>query len=220
MKLSLNLIVFTLLLLFTVNCFSQTKRIITSKEEATKKGVYKSPAYDNTLVYNEPIKSAKSKSAAKSVEKNSYKSKVTLNTKNEKDIIIDDEETDYVTEQLVNNLIDNLGVNYSFGGTTKSGFDCSGLLYTTFKKFDIILPRASSSMADIGEKVNVKNAEKGDLIFFSTLGGKRITHVGLITEVNENEILFVHSSTSAGVIVSSLTEAYYKNAFVQINKIL
>lgn len=220
MRQLLNITAYSILLLFTINSFSQSKKIITSKDEATKRGVYKSPSYDNAVANIEPIKSTKSKIATKRVEKNSTKSKVFLNTKNEKDIFIDDEETDYVTEQLVNNLIDNLGVNYSFGGTSKNGFDCSGLLYTTFKKFDIILPRASSSMADIGEIVNPKNAEKGDLIFFSTLGNKRITHVGMITEVNDNEILFVHSSTSSGVIVSSLTESYYKNSFVQINKVL
>jgi len=219
LKESLHIIVFFTLLLFTVNSFSQSKKIITSKEEATKKGIYITPSYENDIAYNEPIKSNKSKSS-KILEKRKKKSKVYLNIKNEKDIFIDDSNIDYVTEQLVNNLIDNLGVNYSLGGTSKEGFDCSGLLYSTFKKFDIELPRVSSSMADIGQKVNIKNAEKGDLIFFATAGGKRITHVGMITEVNDNEVLFVHSSTSAGVIVSSLTESYYHNTFVQINKIL
>lgn len=75
-------------------------------------------------------------------------------------------------------------------------------------------------MADLGEKINTTNAEKGDLIFFATAGGNRITHVGLITEVNNDEILFVHASTSSGVIISSLTETYYQNTFVQINRIL
>ncbi len=208
------------MVLFTVNSHSQSKKIITSKEEATKKGVYTSATYDNAVAYNEPVKSKKSKTAAKSNEKNTFKSKVTINTQDDNDIIIDNDGVDYVTEQLLNNLVDNLGVGYQFGGTTKDGFDCSGLVYTTFKKFDIDLPRASSSMATIGEKVSTNNAEKGDLIFFATAGGKRITHVGMITEVNDNDVLFVHSSTSAGVIVSSLSETYYKNTFVQINKVL
>jgi len=199
--------------------FTQSNKIITTKKEAEKKGIYTAPSVDKAIAYNEPL-SKNQKKEIRDKEKKSKKIKAILNTKNAKDIIIDNEETDYVAEQLINNVIDNVGVDYSYGGTSKDGFDCSGLLYSTFKKFDIDIPRVSSSMADIGEKMSIDNAEKGDLIFFATAGGNRITHVGMITEVNGDEILFVHASTSAGVIVSSLSETYYQNTFVQINKIL
>jgi murein DD-endopeptidase / murein LD-carboxypeptidase len=199
--------------------FAQSNKIITSKYEAEKKGIYKAPSFEKAIVFTEP-KTKKEKQLIKEREKKLKKAKSQLNTKNAKDIIIEKEETNYLTEQLVNNIIDNIGVDYSYGGTSKNGFDCSGLLYTTFKKFDIDLPRVSSSMADIGEIIKEHNAEKGDLIFFATAGGNRITHVGMITEVNDDDILFVHASTSSGVIVSSLTETYYQNSFVQINRIL
>lgn len=199
--------------------FAQSNKIITTKKEAEKKGIYTAPSVDKAIAYNEPL-SKNQKKEIRDKEKKSKKIKAILNTKNAKDIIIDNEETDYVAEQLINNVIDNVGVDYSYGGTSKDGFDCSGLLYSTFKKFDIDIPRVSSSMADIGKKMSIDNAEKGDLIFFATAGGNRITHVGMITEVNGDEILFVHASTSAGVIVSSLSETYYQNTFVQINKIL
>lgn len=199
--------------------FAQSNKIITTKKEAEKKGIYAAPSVDKAIAYNEPL-SKNQKKEIRDKEKKSKKIKAILNTKNAKDIIIDNEETDYVAEQLINNVIDNVGVDYSYGGTSKDGFDCSGLLYSTFKKFDIDIPRVSSSMADIGKKMSIDNAEKGDLIFFATAGGNRITHVGMITEVNGDEILFVHASTSAGVIVSSLSETYYQNTFVQINKIL
>lgn len=206
-------------LIVTSISFAQSNKIITSKAEAEKKGIYSAPSVEKAIAYNEP-KTKIQKKEQKEREKKLKKAKALLNTKNEKDIFIDKDETSYFTEQLVNNLVDNIGVSYSFGGTSKNGFDCSGLLYSTFKKFDIELPRVSSSMADLGEKINTTNAEKGDLIFFATAGGNRITHVGLITEVNNDEILFVHASTSSGVIISSLTETYYQNTFVQINRIL
>ena len=124
---------------------------------------------------------------------------------------------------LVNTLIekatDNIGVRYKAGGTTKSGFDCSGLVYTTFESENIQLPRSSYDQAKIGKVIPLNDAKKGDLIFFKTNKSRQINHVGLITEVNSDEIKFVHSSTSKGVIISSTKEAYYKNSFEQVNKL-
>lgn len=199
--------------------FAQSGKIIISKDEAVKKGVFTSLSPENAIAYHDS-KAKKEKTSVTEEEKTSKKGKSILNTKNAKDIIIEKEDTNYVAEQIVNNVVDNIGVDYSYGGTSKNGFDCSGLLYSTFKKFDIDLPRNSSNMATVGEKIDNSKAEKGDLIFFATTSGNRISHVGIITEVNGDEILFVHASTSSGVIVSSLTETYYQNTFVQINRIL
>lgn len=125
---------------------------------------------------------------------------------------------------LVKNLIekatDNIGVRYKAGGTTRSGFDCSGLVYTTFESENIKLPRSSYDQAKIGKVIPLNDAQKGDLIFFKTNKSRQINHVGLITEVNADEIKFVHSSTSKGVIISSTKESYYKNSFEQVNRVI
>ncbi len=123
-------------------------------------------------------------------------------------------------DQIISTAMDNLGVRYRYGGTTKSGFDCSGLVYTAFKEYDISLPRSSSAMADFAAKIKSSEAQKGDLIFFITNGGRRINHVGIITEVNQDEIKFIHSSTQLGVIISSTSEAYYKKNFVKVARVL
>lgn len=129
-------------------------------------------------------------------------------------------ETKYIVNNLIETATDNIGVRYKAAGTTKAGFDCSGLVFSTFKTENIQLPRSSYEQSKVGKLINFDEAKKGDLIFFKTNKSKQINHVGLITEVKRDEIKFVHSSTSKGVIISSTKENYYKNSFVQITRIL
>ena len=121
---------------------------------------------------------------------------------------------------LIETASKNLGTRYRSGGTTFSGFDCSGLMFNTFKEIDFTLPRSSNQQAKIGTKIQKSQAQKGDLIFFATNGSRSINHVGMITEIIGDEIKFIHSSTSLGVIVSSIKEAYYSKRFKQINRVL
>ncbi|MES2574008.1 MAG: LysM peptidoglycan-binding domain-containing protein [Bacteroidota bacterium] len=123
-------------------------------------------------------------------------------------------------DQLISTASENIGTRYRSGGTTKEGFDCSGLMYYTFSNSDIKLPRSSYEMATYGSKIDTENAQKGDLIFFKTNGRGRINHVGMVVEVLEGEIKFIHSSTSSGVIISSTKESYYEKSFVQVNRVL
>jgi len=112
------------------------------------------------------------------------KKNTVLNDKNATDIFIENNTESYLALQLINVASDKLGTGYRSGGTTTAGFDCSGLMYSTFKKFDITLPRSSHEMAEIGTEINPENAKKGDLIFFINRGQHRINHVGMIVEVN------------------------------------
>ena len=129
-------------------------------------------------------------------------------------------ENKYIITNLIETATDNIGVRYKAGGTTRNGFDCSGLVFTTFESQNIKLPRSSYDQAKIGKIIKFDDAKKGDLIFFKTNKSNQINHVGLITEANSSEIKFVHSSTSKGVIISSTKEAYYKNSFAQVNRII
>jgi cell wall-associated NlpC family hydrolase len=125
-----------------------------------------------------------------------------------------------LSEKIVAAALENIGIHYHTGGTTKSGFDCSGLLVASFSKFDIKLPRTSIDMSRYGKRINPTKAQKGDLIFFKTLGSRKINHVGLVIEVNDDEIKFVHASIKKGVMISTTKEGYYKNKFAQVNRVL
>ena len=99
--------------------------------------------------------------------------------------------------------------------------DCSGLLYSVFLLKDIALPRSSRAMAQLGEKLPLSAVSPGDLLFFET-GRKKnvISHVGMIVELEEDKIYFIHSTTSRGVIISSLDEKYWQQHFVMARRIL
>lgn len=113
------------------------------------------------------------------------------------------------------------GVRYKFGGTTEKGMDCSGLVFESYRAFNVILPRISRDMAKRGEKINLRQVEKGDLLFFNT-GNRRndINHVGLVVSSENGTIKFIHATTSAGVIISSITESYWEKAFEEARRIL
>lgn len=130
---------------------------------------------------------------------------------------------DAETTDAINNLLRAAykykGTRYRIGGMSQAGIDCSGLMVCTFRELDITLPRTSSEQARVGRRLSKGEITKGDLVFFVTRG-KSISHVGLVTEVNNGEIKFIHSSTSQGVIVSSLSEAYWSNRFTHASRVL
>jgi cell wall-associated NlpC family hydrolase len=130
--------------------------------------------------------------------------------------------TNKLIDEIVDSALDNIGVKYKTAGTTKSGYDCSGLVYSSFGKSNIILPRTSIEQSKTGTDLgkNSDEAKKGDLIFFKTNNRSQINHVGIVIEASDEEIVFIHTSTSKGVIISSTKQPYYKKTFSQLNRIL
>ncbi|WP_299207472.1 NlpC/P60 family protein [uncultured Dokdonia sp.] len=125
------------------------------------------------------------------------------------------------TERIVAQAQAFSGTRYKFGGTTSKGMDCSGLVYVAFQKENIVLPRVSRQMAKKGKPISINSARKGDLVFFKTnKNSRQINHVGLVTAVKSGEIYFIHSTTSKGVLTSSLEESYWKRAFVEARRVI
>ncbi len=124
-------------------------------------------------------------------------------------------------DAIITTALSFSGVRYKFGGTTKKGMDCSGLLYVSFRENEVLLPRISYEMAEEGKRIRLNNISKGDLLFFKTSKGKKkINHVGLVVAVDGDDIKFIHASSSRGVIVSSLREGFWNYAFVKATRVL
>ncbi len=124
-------------------------------------------------------------------------------------------------EKIIQTALSYSGTRYKYGGTTKKGMDCSGLLYTSFQEHNVSLQRTSSMMSQQGKKIKLSDAREGDLLFFKTSKkNSRINHVGLIVTVSGNNVKFIHSTTSRGVIVSSIKEGYWNHAFVEARRVL
>ncbi|MDT0643665.1 C40 family peptidase [Zunongwangia sp. F363] len=123
--------------------------------------------------------------------------------------------------KVISNAKKFKGTRYKYGGTTKRGMDCSGLIYVAYLEEDIPLPRTSRAMSLQGKRLYLEEVTAGDLLFFETNKNKKvINHVGLVIEVLPDEVIFIHSTTSRGVIISSLSETYWHNNFVMARRII
>ncbi|QJD78890.1 C40 family peptidase [Spirosoma rhododendri] len=126
---------------------------------------------------------------------------------------------------LVNDVIgfakQHLSIRYRSGGTTRSGFDCSGFTRFCYKHFGVSLPHSSAAQGNVGHSVDKEEAQPGDLILFKghSSAGSRIGHVGMITEVVGNRIKFIHSAWNGGVRYDYLHADYYQRRFVSIRRV-
>ncbi|MCD9583620.1 C40 family peptidase [Tenacibaculum maritimum] len=126
-----------------------------------------------------------------------------------------------IADKIVWTAVSYKGVPYKYAGSNRKGMDCSGLIYTSFKSRNIDLPRTSRQMYEKGYLVRLKEVKRGDLLFFKTTNKRgKVNHVGLVTSIKNSEIRFIHSTSSKGVIVSSLKESYWKKAFVKAKRFL
>ncbi|MCP4521856.1 MAG: C40 family peptidase [Cytophagales bacterium] len=108
------------------------------------------------------------------------------------------------------------GTKYKFGGTTKKGIDCSGLMCTSYKSAGITLPRTSRDQSNHGKRVYIGSLQPGDLVFFgASPKSKKVTHVGMVTRASKSKVTFIHASSSSGVVESDLFSAYYKPRFIK-----
>ena len=138
-----------------------------------------------------------------------------------KTVVKNNKNTNSKADKIIAKALQYKGVPYQFGGTTKKGIDCSGIIYLAYGSQNIQVPRVSRDMAKRGKKTSLNNVKKGDLLFFRTHKiRRRINHVGLVISHKKGQIRFVHATSSRGVIVSSLSEKYWKKAFVKAAKIL
>lgn len=98
-----------------------------------------------------------------------------------------------------------LGVPYVWGGTSTSGFDCSGFTYYVMLKNELAFPRTAATQYTVGTYVSKSNLRPGDFVFFETYK-PGASHVGIYLGNDQ----FIHASSGAGkVIISNLSNSYY-----------
>lgn len=114
-----------------------------------------------------------------------------------------------------------LGLHYKYGGTTPQGFDCSGYVSYLFHKFGYSLPHSSSGMSTIGQKVDIKLAQAGDLICFKGRSTKtnRVGHVALIIKADSGQITMMHSCHRGVTIEKYNNSDYYKKRFLMCRRV-
>lgn len=100
-----------------------------------------------------------------------------------------------------------LGTPYQYGGTTPSGFDCSGFVGYVMNSQKISLPRRSQDQFDSSKKLKERTIQPGDLVFFSSGGG--VTHVGIVYLIDGKSIYMIHASTGKGVEITEITNSSY-----------
>ena len=112
-------------------------------------------------------------------------------------------------EALANIALGLRGIRYRYGGSTRDGFDCSGLVFYAHRQLGLTVLRTSRDQAEQAEEVKPRKLQRGDLVFFR-IGSRRVNHVGIYI----GERRFVHApGAGKPVTVNSLDDEFYEKNF-------
>lgn len=131
-----------------------------------------------------------------------------------KNIKRNNESANEKAKQITDTALGFVGKPYKFGGSTPSGFDCSGFVQYVFAKKNITLPRTADTQFKIGKIVPKNKLGQGDLVFFSTYE-PGASHCGIYLGQGK----FIHAS-SHGVMVSQLEETYWKTRYIGARQVI
>ncbi len=113
-------------------------------------------------------------------------------------------------------VYDWIGTPYRLGGGTKKGIDCSGFAFELYNKvFSTLIGNNSRNIFSMVNPIKKEELKEGDLVFFK-IGSRSITHVGVYMGNNK----FAHASTSKGVMISDLNEAYWTRYYYKGGRLL
>lgn len=99
-----------------------------------------------------------------------------------------------------------VGSRYVWGGSSPSGFDCTGFVMWVFSQFGVAMPHNEAGQLASGDSVDAENLQPGDVLVFANTYRRGLSHVGIYVGGGQ----FIHAmDESHGVIVSSLSNSYW-----------
>ena len=113
-----------------------------------------------------------------------------------------------------------IGTPYRLGGNNTRGIDCSGLIHNAFKKQGVPVSRTVNLLRKEGKRISIYRAKPGDIIFFRTSKRRKLTHAGIVVGRKRDIPLFIHATSSRGVIISSMNESYWNKAYAQTRRLI
>ncbi len=126
-------------------------------------------------------------------------------------------------EELVAFAKSLIGVPYKYASTDPAqGFDCSGFITYVFNHFNIAVPRSSVDFTNVGEEVEIDEAQAGDLILFTGTDStdRTVGHMGIIVNNGSGKTEFIHSTSGkAYSVVITALERYYRSRFVKVIRV-
>jgi len=120
-----------------------------------------------------------------------------------------------ISRRIIAHSMNYIGVPYVFGGTSPSGFDCSGYVRYVFANAGIYLPRTADAQYEVGMPVSRGELIPGDLVFFSTYD-YGASHVGIYL----GDGSFINASSSRGVAVDSLYSGYWGSCYIGARRVI
>lgn len=118
---------------------------------------------------------------------------------------------EYIRRELFNAAHRYIGVPYVWGGTSASGFDCSGLTRAVYRLNGISIPRVSRDQYGSGKSIAKINLKVGDLVFFATSGGRKVSHVGVYIGKNK----FIHAPSKGKTVrIDNLDSSYWSKRYL------
>ncbi len=123
--------------------------------------------------------------------------------------------SNYISRRIVQTSMEYIGVPYVFGGTSPSGFDCSGYVRYVFASAGIYLPRTADAQYEVGYAVSTSELVPGDLVFFSTYEYGP-SHVGIYL----GDGSFINASSSRGVAIDSLYSSYWGSCYIGARRVM
>ena len=114
-----------------------------------------------------------------------------------------------------------IGTPYRYGGNSKRGIDCSGLIRNCYKVIDVDLPRTAKEQSKIGSSKSWGSVRGGDIVFFKfKQKGEKWWHSGMITKAEGDNMKFIHASSSRGVVESNLMSDYYRKNVKKFTRVI